>query len=156
MENKKRKKEKFYVRYATKQTTLPQEFPVPKGAIYGRKGKQFWVCDCFKVDKDGSLPVYFYNGNDWIATAASTQSKVYSMIVYAIRKLGFIPTVEYKLKPIYNVKCQDLMRTYSVHKKGTGSRINTNQINADLKWREVTELGHWANIPASVIANSIR
>lgn len=40
-----------------------------------------------------------------------------------------------------------------LHKKGTGSRINTYQINNPLRWNEVTETAHWyGHGNASVVA----
>lgn len=52
---------------------------------------------------------------------------------------------------------EELMRHERHHKKGSGNRICTNQINGPLKWKEVTEIAHWEGKGnASVVAASIR
>ena len=52
--------------------------------------------------------------------------------------------------------CQNMMKSYALHKKGTGSRINTYQINSPLHWNEVTETAHWyGHGNASVVASNI-
>ena len=152
------KKEKIYVRYAERRTNI-LDMTTPKGAIYGRyseNGKQiFWFCDYFKVDKNGNLPVYINISGEWSADLVNANHPIYKWVKYAVNWLGFIPVIE--RKSVYNAKPSDLMRTYSLHKKGNGSRINTHQINQQLRWREVTEVAHWyGKGNASVVANSIK
>lgn len=150
---------KFYVRYAQCKANV-LDFVAPKGAIYGRfsdsKGNPvYWVCDYFKTDKYGNLSVYVNIDGEWSIRVARENSKIYNWVKYAVNKLGFIPVVDDK--KVWNEKPSELMKTYSRHKKGTGSRINTNQINESLRWNEVTEIAHWyGKGNASVIANGIR
>lgn len=149
---------KFYVRYAQNKTNV-MDFVAPKGAIYGRcldkKGNPvYWVCDYFKTDKNGSLSVYVNMDGEWSIRVARENGKIYNWVKNAINKLGFIPVVDNP--KIYNEKPSELMRTYSRHKKGTGSRINTSQINESLRWNEVTEIAHWyGKGNASIVGNSI-
>lgn len=149
---------KFYVRYAQCKANV-LDFVAPKGAIYGRfsdvKGNPvYWVCDYFKTDKNGNLSVYVNVDGEWSIRVARENSEIYKWVKYAVNKLGFIPVVDDK--KVWNEKPSELMKTYSRHKKGTGSRINTNQINESLRWNEVTEIAHWyGKGNASVVGNSI-
>ena len=150
---------KFYVRYAQHKTNV-LDLTAPKGAIYGRfsddKGNPvYWICDYFKTDKNGNLSVYVNTNGEWSIHVAAENSKIYNWVKTAVNKLGFIPVVDNA--KIYNEKPSELMKTYSRHKKGTGSRINTNQINNPLRWNEVTVEAHWLGKGnASVVANGIR
>lgn len=151
---------KFYVRYAQrKPVNFPLNFQVYPGSIYGRyqdkNGNQvFWICENFRKTSQG-YQILFSNGKDgWFSTTTDSNSTIYKYITIAIRKLGFIPTVN---KTHERVDYAQLMRTYSCHKKGTGSRINTRQINNPLQWNEVTEDAHWfGKGNASVIGNNCR
>ena len=151
---------KFYVRYAQKQTNLLDTI-APKGAIYGRyseNGNQiFWICDCFKIDRNGNLRVYLYKDSEWSIELADANHPIYKWVKTAVNKLGFIPTVvSVRNAKQYNAPTAELMKTYSRHKKGNGSRINNRQINQPLRWNEVTETAHWfGQGNASVIASNI-
>lgn len=151
--------QKFYVRYAQYKTNV-LDLTAPKGAIYGRfsdaKGNPiYWICDFFKTDANGSLSVYVNMDEEWSIRVAKRNSKIYNWVKTAVNKLGFIPVVDNA--KVYNEKPSELMKTYSRHKKGTGSRINTNQINNPLRWNEVTVEAHWLGKGnASVVANGIR
>lgn len=78
----------------------------------------------------------------------------YKWVKAAIKELGRVP----KIKESFTQKeCKNMMKTYTLPKKGNGSRINTHQINSVLKWNEVTELAHWTGKGnASVMACNIR
>ena len=149
---------KFYVRLAQARTVYPDNFQVYQGSVYGRfchkNGKRyFWVCDNYALI-DGKLPVHVYNGKDWTLCRVDSSHPVYQWVKSMIENLGYIPKVQKVV--VSTDACSQLMKTNSRHKKGTGGRINTHQINNPLQWREVTELGHWANCPASVVGNNIR
>ena len=151
---------KFYVRYAQrKPVNFPLDFQVYPGSIYGRyqdkNGIQvFWICENFRKTSQG-YQILFSNGKDgWNSMAVSKDSTIYKYITIAIRKLGFVPTVN---RTHERVDYAQLMKTYSCHKKGTGSRINTRQINNPLQWNEVTEDAHWfGKGNASVVGNNCR
>lgn len=151
---------KMYVRYAQgKSVSFPGNFEVYPGSVYGRfqdsKGTTvFWICENFQKAAQGYQILFSDGKSGWYQTHAKKGTQIYQWISFAIKKLGFVPTVE---KSHERVNYAQLMRTYSQHKKGTGSRINTRQINNPLQWREVTENAHWtAQGNASVVANNMR
>lgn len=151
---------KLYIRLCRgKAYTFIGDFIIYPGSIYGRfpdkNGKSiFWVCDNY-VLKSGKLPVHIYNGNYWKLCLVSEEHQCYKWVKAAINKLGKIPKVETEI--ITQKDCENMMKTYALHKKGTGSRLNTHQINSVLKWDEVTELAHWhGKGNASVVACNIR
>ena len=151
--------EKFYVRFATKSVIFPENFRVFQGSIYGRfseNGKSvFWVCDNYTINH-GKLPVHIYSGEYWKLCLVSSDHPCYKWVKYAIQKLGKIPFVS-REENISHKDCENMMRTYTRHKKGNGGRINTYQINQPLRWNEVTEIAHWhGKGNASVVACNIR
>lgn len=151
--------EKFYVRLCRGTVTnFPDSFRVLPGAIYGRytneTGKRiFWVCDDFRLI-NSKLPIHIYCGY-WQDVLVNADHPIYKWVKSACETLGYIPKVDRESLSFSD--CLDMMKTYSPHKKGTGSRIHTNQINNPLQWNEVTEEAHWyANGNASVVANNAR
>ena len=151
---------KFYVRLCQgRPYTFTGNFTIYPGSIYGRfadkNGKSvFWVCDSYAL-KDDKLPVHIFNGNYWKFCFVSSEHPCYKWVKSAIEQLGKIPKVE--TETITHKDCENMMKTYSMHKKGTGSRINTHQINPALKWNEITEIAHWyGKGNASVVACNIR
>ena len=80
---------------------------------------------------------------------------IYKWVKSACEKLGYIPTVQRENLSFND--CKNMMKSYALHKKGTGSRINTYQINNPLRWNEITEDAHWyGHGNASVVASNIR
>lgn len=151
--------EKFYVRFAqNRPVNMPGDFKVFTGSIYGRYNANqkpiFWVCDCYYLYK-GKLPVHVFNGKDWKLQYLDKAHPICKWVVYAIRKLGRIPKIDTESLTLSD--CENLMKSYALHKKGTGSRLNTNQINGPLRWNEVTEIAHWyGKGNASVVACGIK
>lgn len=85
----------------------------------------------------------------------SASAKIQQFITIALRKLGRTPIVDKADLTFDNVR--NMMKHSALHKKGSGARINTHQINPPLQWNEVTELAHWEGKGnASVIASNIR
>lgn len=81
--------------------------------------------------------------------------KFSSLLRFSLRKLGRTPVVD-KVDLTFD-QVQNMMKHSALHKKGSGSRINTYQINPPLQWNEVTELAHWEGKGnAGRIANDIR
>jgi len=79
----------------------------------------------------------------------------YKWVKSVCEKLGYIPKIQRENLSFDD--CQSMMKSYALHKKGTGSRINTYQINNPLRWNEVTETAHWyGHGNASVVASNIR
>ena len=151
--------QKFYVRVCNKSALLVDDFPVYAGSIYGRYTNAngnavFWVCDSYALI-DGKLPIHIHDGNHWKFCLAEADHPCYKWVKIVIGKLGRIPKVDRE-----NLRKNDyanLMKHDSLHKKGSGSRINTHQINQPLRWREVTEIAHWyGKGNASVVASNIR
>lgn len=136
---------KFYVRLCKGTVTnLPCDFKVLPGAIYGRytnenEKRVFWVCDDFALF-NGKLPVHIFCGY-WQDVLVNADHPIYKWVKSACEKLGYIPTVQ--RENLSFDSCKSMMKTYALHKKGTGSRINTHQINNPLEWNEVTEEAHW-------------
>lgn len=149
---------KTYVRYAINKAIFPDNFTIYPGSIYGRytvnNSPIFWVCDQYYLVK-GKLPVHIYNGIYWEIHLISKNHPCYQWVLKVIRDLGKIPKIQHESLEFNDYK--EMMKTYSRHKKGVGSRINTRQINQPLKWNEVTEYAHWyGKGNASIVANSIR
>ena len=149
---------KFYVRFCTKAVNFPGNFRVYPGSIYGRyteNGKPvFWVCDNY-IALSGKLTIHVYNGEYWKICPVDPDHPCYKWVKSAINQLGMIPKVD--RENLSHDTVEDMMKTYSRHKKGNGSRINTNQINQPLRWNEVTEEAHWyGKGNASVVASNIR
>lgn len=148
---------KFYVRYCTKPFNFPNNFRVYVGSIYGRYTENgntvFWVCDNYTTI-DGKLPIHFCNGNRWKSVLVGENHSCYKWVKFAINKIGKVPKID--RENLKHENYAELMKTYSRHKKGSGGRINTHQINQPLHWNEVTELAHWnGKGNASMVANSI-
>ena len=150
---------KFYVRIVPRNAELvifPNNFKVFPGSIYGRyseNGKRiFWACDNYNFTHE-AMQIHIFDGTYWKCEIVKANHPCYKWVVISLKKLGYIPKVQREIITFDN--CQQLMKANARHKKGSGSRINTNQINNPLRWREVTELGHWIGRPASVVANSI-
>jgi hypothetical protein len=151
---------KFYVRLCKgKSVIFPNNFIIFPGSIYGRfsdvKGRKFlWVCDSYTLE-NGKLPVHIFNGNQWKLCMVPAQHPCYKWVKSVIESLGYVPKINREIITIDD--CENMMKTYSLHKKGTGSRINTHQINNPLQWKEVTEDAHWyGKGNASVVASNIR
>lgn len=153
---------KFYIRLCNgKPTVFPENFKVYSGSIYGRfqdntGNRIFWVCDsyCFI---NGKLPIHIYSNKskEWKLCMTSPEHPCYKWVKSAILSLGYVPKVQNNSMSFKDY--ENLMKTYSTHKKGSGCRINTHQINAPLKWNEITEIAHWyGKGNASVVANNIR
>ena len=151
---------KFYVRLATKPVMFPENFLVHTGSFYGRfqntEGKQvFWVCDDFKK-VNGAYSVHVLTEDEkakWDYRTAS--AKIQQLITVSLRKLGRTPIVDKADLTFDNVR--NMMKHSALHKKGSGARINTYQINPPSQWNEVTELAHWEGKGnAGRIANDIR
>lgn len=151
---------KFYVRLCKgKSVKFPNDFTVYSGSIYGRfqdiKGKKiFWVCDSYCLE-DGKLPIHIFDGTCWKLYSVNAEHPCYKWVKAAIESLGYIPKIQ--RENITFEDCQNMMKSYALHKKGTGTRINTYQINNPLQWNEVTEDAHWyGKGNASVVASNIR
>lgn len=151
---------KFYVRLCKgKSVTFPDNFTIFPGSIYGRfsdvKGRKFlWVCDSYMLE-NSKLPVHIFNGNQWKLCMVPVEHPCYKWVKSIIETLGYIPKINRETITLDD--CENMMKTYSLHKKGTGSRINTHQINNPLQWKEVTEDAHWyGKGNASVVASNIR
>lgn len=151
---------KFYVRLCTKNpVNYPGNFRVYSGSIYGRfsdsTGKPiFWVCDNYAT-VNGKLPVHIYDGTFWKLNFVDASHPCYQWVKIAIQKIGKIPKID--KENMCHEDYSELMKTYSRHKKGSGCRINTHQINQPLRWNEVTELAHWhGKGNASIVACNIR
>ena len=151
--------EKQYTRFLQKGNPVifPDNFRVYPGSIYGRytdtKGNRiFWVCDQYNL-VEGKLPVHIYNGY-WKTLLVSSDHPCYKWVKKVVESLGRIPEVT--MENLTFKDCKSMMKSPCLHKKGTGSRLNTYQINAPLKWNEVTEIAHWnGKGNASVVASSI-
>ena len=150
---------KFFVRIVPRyaeSVIFPDNFKVYPGSIYGRyseNGKRiFWECDNYHFTRE-AMQIHIFNGKYWKNEIINANHPCYKWVVASLRKLSYIPKVQRETITLED--CHNLMKANTCHKKGSGSRINTNQINNPLRWREVTELGHWAGRPASVVANSI-
>lgn len=153
-------KEKFYVRLCSgKSVNFPENFRVYPGSIYGRYTdsngiKLLWVCDSYKTIS-GKLAVHFYNGYEWNLCMISTTHPCYKWVKCAIEKIGYVPKIQ--TETLSFSELQNMMKHDRYLKKGSGSRINTHQINGPLKWNEVTEIAHWyGHGNASVVATNIR
>lgn len=151
---------KFYVRLCYRNpVNFPGNFKVYSGSIYGRysdlNGKPiFWVCDNYAFI-NGKLPIHIYDGIHWKLCLVDQTHSCYKWVKYAIEKIGKVPKVE--LENLRHKDYSNLMKANTRHKKGSGSRINTHQINQPLRWNEVTELAHWnGKGNASVVAAGIR
>lgn len=151
---------KFYVRLCKRKSVIfPNNFTIFPGSVYGRfsdiKGRKFlWVCDSYTLE-NGKLPVHIFNGNQWKLCMVPAQHPCYKWVKSVIESLGYVPKINREIITIDD--CENMMKTYSLHKKGTGSRINTHQINNPLQWKEVTEDAHWyGKGNASVVASNIR
>ena len=158
----KKAKVNFYVRYAQNTPVVfPGNFVGKVGCIYGRlNGKSapiFWVCDNFFLT-NGKLSVHIYTGEVWQTVKVGREHPCYRLVAEAVHKLGFIPQVQAKSAvKVRPGETEMLMRHSARHKKGSGSRINSHQINPVLRWNEVTEEAHWfAKGNASVVASNIR
>lgn len=158
--NKTKHAPKFYVRLATKPVMFPENFVVHTGSFYGRfqnanGEKVFWVCDDFRK-VNGAYSVHVLAENQkakWEYICAS--AKIQQLITVGLRKLDRTPVVDKADLTFDDVR--GMMKHSALHKKGSGSRINTYQINPPLKWNEVTELAHWEGKGnASRFANDIR
>lgn len=151
--------QKFYVRLCQGKTVnFPDNFIVYPGSIYGRYSENnkriFWVCDSYILE-NGKLPVHIFNGSYWKLCMVSSNHPCYKYVKFAVESLGKIPKI--RKENLSFDDCKDMMKTYSLHKKGNGSRINTHQINQPLRWNEVTEIAHWhGKGNASVVASNIR
>lgn len=149
---------KFYVRLASHPVNFIDDFTVYQGSIYGRfqdkTGKQiFWVCDCYTFTED-RMQIHIYTGSYWKNIFIDSNHPCYKYVKFALKKLGKVPKVQ--RETITFTDCQNLMKANAHHKKGSGSRICTNQINNPLRWNEITELAHWyGKGNASVVGNSI-
>ena len=149
---------KFYVRLCTKPVNFPGDFLVYSGSIYGRYTEDekpvFWVCDNYTTI-NGKLPVHIYSGNYWKLYFVEPDHPCYKWVKSSINQLGKIPKID--KENLRHKDYENLMKHDSLHKKGTGCRINTHQINQPLEWREVTEYAHWhGKGNASVVASNIR
>lgn len=151
---------KFYIRLCKgKSVNFPCNFTVHPGAIYGRfqdkQGKRvFWVCDDYRLT-NGKLPINIFDGTRWTLCLANADHPCYQWVKFACEKLGKIPKIQKETITFDN--CKNMMKANCLHKKGTGSRINTHQINNPLRWNEVTEDAHWyGKGNASVVASNIR
>lgn len=151
---------KFYVRFSGKESVnFPANFTVYPGSVYGRfsnsEGKKiFWVCDCYQT-VNGKLPVHIFNGSYWKLSLINANHPCYKWVKIACEKLGYIPKPN--TENLSFEECKEMMKSYALHKNGTGSRINTHQINNPLQWNEVTEYAHWyGKGNASVVANGMR
>ena len=149
---------KFYVRLCNEHVIYPQNFTVFPGAIYGRfcakNGNVLWVCDNYSMI-DGKIPVHFFFNEKWKLCFVGENHPCYQWVKSVIEKLGRVP--EIRKEKLGREVCESLMKNNSLHKKGTGSRINTHQINQPLRWNEGTEIAHWhGKGNASVVASNIR
>ena len=151
---------KFYVRLNRAGVSyFPENFVIYPGAIYGRtsdkNGKPvFWVCDNYAL-VNGKLPVHIYSGDNWKLLFVGAKHPCYQWVKSAIEQLGYVPKISREALSFDDVR--NLMKANARHKKGSGSRIHTNQINGVLKWNEVTEDAHWhGHGNASVVAANIR
>lgn len=149
-----------YTRLCTSKPGLfPGNFKIYVGALYGRFHDEngnsvFWVCDNYALIK-GKIPVHIYDGAEWRLVYVDKANRIYQSIKRAILTIGRVPRVESAV--ISFADYRQMMKTEPRHKKGTGSRIYTNQINGALKWREVTELAHWEGRGnASMMAEGMR
>lgn len=151
---------KFYVRLCKgKSVNFPDNFTIYPGSIYGRftdkQGKRiFWVCNDYRLT-NGKLPVNIFDGIRWTLCLVNADHLCYKWVKSVCEKLGYIPKIQRENLSFDD--CQNMMKSYALHKKGTGSRINTHQINNPLRWNEVTETAHWyGHGNASVVASNIR
>ena len=149
---------KFYVRLCTKQAETVGNFTVYSGSIYGRFSENglpvFWVCDNYTLVR-GNLPVHICRNGEWKLMYVSPEHPCFLWVKTALSELGKVPVIDRE-----NLCCSQvasMMNHDRRHKKGTGARINTHQINQPLKWNEVTELAHWhGKGNASVVASNFR
>ena len=151
---------KFYVRLNRAGVSyFPENFAIYPGAVYGRtsdkNGKPvFWVCDNYAF-VNGKLPVHIYSGGNWKLLFVGAKHPCYQWVKSAIEQLGYVPKIS--RETLFFDDVRNLMKANARHKKGSGSRIHTNQINGVLKWNEVTEDAHWhGHGNASVVAANIR
>ena len=151
---------KFYIRLCKGTVTqFPDNFAIYPGSIYGRftdkQGKRIlWVCNDYRLT-NGKLPVNIFNGTRWTLCLVNADHPCYKWVKSVCEKLGYIPKIQRENLSFDD--CQNMMKSYALHKKGTGSRINTYQINSPLHWNEVTETAHWyGHGNASVVASNIR
>lgn len=151
---------KFYIRIVpgnAEPVNFPGNFKVFPGSIYGRyseNGKHiFWVCDNYCFTRE-AMQIHIYNGEYWKNVIVNAKHPCYKYVMISLRKLGRIPKIHKEIITLDD--CRNLMKADARHKKGTGSRINTNQINNPLRWNEVTEIAHWyGKGNASVVASNI-
>lgn len=154
---------KQYVRYANNmRIKFPGNFIIDPGSTYGRfQGKDgkpvFWVCDSY-ILVNKKLPIHIFNGMYWELVSVPADHVIYQCVVSMCKQLGRVPNVGMEiLKSMKTQDFQDYMKHDRRHKKGSGSRISTNQINNVLRWNEVTEIAHWyGKGNASVVATNIR
>lgn len=151
---------KFYVRIVPRNAepvNFLNNFKVYPGSIYGRFEENgtriFWVCDNYHFTKN-AMQIHIFTGSYWKNVIVNANHPCYKYVMISLRKLGYIPKVRREI--ITFDDCRNLMKADARHKKGTGSRINTNQINNPLRWNEVTEIAHWyGKGNASVVASNI-
>lgn len=150
---------KFYVKLAKNPVNFVGNFRVYPGSIYGRctdvaGAPIFWVCEQFNFS-DSTLPVHVFDGTSWKLSRVPASHPCYKWVKSAIHILGFIPNVDVECITFEDTR--GMMKHYSLHKKGSGARICTNQINPVLRWNEVTETAHWyGKGNASVVASNIK
>lgn len=150
---------KFYVKFTQEKSALLQGMYVYIGSIYGRysdsNGKAcFWICDNYAL-VNGKLPIHFNDGNGWKLLFVSSAHPCYKWVKTMILDLGYVPKIQKEAFSENQIK--NMMKHDRYLKKGSGSRIYTNQINNPLRWNEVTELAHWyGKGNASVVASNIR
>lgn len=153
-----KKKEKYFIDFCQNPTVIVGKKPLFKGSIYGRYYKNhkpyWWMCEDYELI-DGHLPILIFKEKRWRRQLVDCTHPCYKWVKKTVEKLGRIPVVDKEPHSFKDV--EQLMKTYSLHKKGTGSRINTNQINNPLKWNEVTQEAHWyGHGNASIVANGCR
>lgn len=151
-------KEKMYVKFVCGKSALLKGMRVYSGSVYGRYESNekpcFWICDNYAL-VDGKMPIHFNNGNGWELIFVSMSHPCYKWVKKAILALGYVPKIQKEI--LSEKEIENLMKHDRYLKKGSGSRIYTNQINNPLRWNEVTELAHWhGKGNASVVAANIR
>lgn len=152
--------DKFYVRIDLgKAVTLPGNFKAYPGSVYGRFTKEgksvFWVCDNYALI-EGKLPIHICINDEWKLVYCAKDESCYQWVKSIIMQLGYVPTVKNANYMSFRT-VENMMRHDRLHKKGSGQRICTNQLNPPLRWKEVTEVAHWfGKGNASVVASNIR
>lgn len=158
--------QKEYCRLATGSAELDGRF-IKKGCYYGRfhaeNTDQFWIIDNPSEIKTGRIRALLHkrswNSNRWQRVLIGKDHPIWKQVSEWAKNHGdklWIYTGETNKESMSFHDVEMLMKTHIVRKKGTGSRLNTNQINQPLHWNEVTELAHWwGHGNASVVANSI-